>query len=219
MTIASDTTVIMEPPRLRCSPEIPAADQTAAQAVIRDLVDKLTPPTDPLERLRYITIAEDLEWLDGHSAAELLDQPVDRFGGAYCQLSAYTLVVLAAAELRSRGLILNGHERLLLIIRQQAHAEFVNLFSYLSTLWLVPATTEERTAASIGSLLLNLGGEACRPWLSSELPDHGHFLIVAPSTTDPVAAQMAARHPFATHHRCEGITHFAHLATHSLAPC
>lgn len=215
MNFASDTTVIIQPGRRGLSN--PQADRTAAQAVVRALVEKLAPPADPLEHLRYSAIAEDLMWLDGDSVADLLDQPVARFGGAYGQLSAYALVLLAEAELNRQGLELNGRERLLQIISEQAEAEFVDLPKYLSTLWLVPATAEERTAAYIGSLLLNRAGEACRPWLSSDLPDHGHFLILAAATTNPEVGHQVAHLASATHHRCDGVTHLAHLAVHALA--
>ncbi len=221
MTFATDTTVCLEP-RVPHGPDgkqgIPAVERVAAQTIIRALVNKLTPPSDPIERLRFTAIAEDLEWLDGNSAADLLDQPVERFGGAYGQLSAYALAVLAATELRDQKLNLIGHERLLQVIREQAHAEFAHLPNYLSTLWLVPATEAEHTAVYVGSLLMNRSGEACRPWLSNELPDHGRFLIVAGSTTESANCLQSPSQP-SSHHRCDGVTRFTHLAIHSLAPC
>lgn len=196
----------------------PIQDPTPANSPV-ELVARvkswLTCPADPIERLRFATIADDLGWLDGDSVADLLDQPVDRFGGAYAQLSAYSLVVLAVAELVRHGVAPVGRERLLRTIRQQVRNELVHVPPYLSTLWLVPATAEERTAVHVGALLLSRCGEATRPWLPPSLPDHGRFLIVGSEATAPAATA----HPFAAHHRCAGVTDFTHLAIHSPATC
>ncbi len=187
-------------------------DLASAPQLIDRLRDVLGLPADPLERLRFQAIADDLSWLDGDSVADLFDQSEERFGGAYTQLAAYSLVVLAVTKLARRGMVLVGRERLLRIICRQVCAELGDLPLYLSHLWLIPANPAEHAAVHVGALLLNRCGEATRPWLSDDLPDHGRFMIIGSDLS-------ASGHPFAGHHRCVGITDFAHLAIHSPATC
>ena len=190
----------------------PVSTMSSAE-VVTALQARVGHPADPLEHLRFDVIADDLAWFDGNAAADLLDQPMDRFGGAYGQLMAYLLVVLAEAEFARHGWPLVGRERLLRTICEQTGNEFKHLPPYLSTLFLVPATERDRHAAHVGALLLNSCGEASRPWLKPTLPDHGHFLIIG----TPVAT--ATTHPFVAHHRCDGTSDFANLAIHSPAFC
>ena len=167
-------------------------------------------PADPLERLRLETIAEDLARLDGNSAANLLDQPVQRFGGAYRQLPSYVAVVLADGSLRAAGLHLDGREHLLRTVRHQVRSELVRLPAHLTTEWIIPATMEDRTGAHVAALVLARQATICRPWLWQGVPDHGRFLVVG---------ERAATHPLARHHRCEGAFDFARIAARLPMPC
>ncbi len=200
MASLNDTTVFST---TAVHPAMPAALPTE---LVAGIVAAITPPTPALEALRFSEVARDLGRLDGQAVAELLDQPHDRFGGAYLQLPAYSLVVQADAEFRRHGLVLDGRDRLLRTVRQQARGELVRLHFMLSTLWLIPLTADDLTAVHVGSLMLILGSEGARPWLWPGLPDHGRFRLIG----DPASA--AARvHPGLHHHRCEGISDFAHL--------
>lgn len=201
-TAASTTTVMLEPPAQ------PMA--TSAGGICAGILAVIPQPADPLERLRLETIAADLSRLDGNSAADLLDQPLQRFGGAYRQLPSYVAVVLADGSLRAAGLLLEGRERLLRTVRHQTRSELVRLPPHLTTEWIIPATIEDRTAAHVAALVLARQSVICRPWLWPGTPDHGRFLVVG---------ERAATHPLARHHRCEGAFDFARIAARLPMPC
>jgi len=201
-TAASATTVLLDPPA--------HAAATSAGGITADILAVIPQPADPLERLRLETIAADLARLDGDSAADMLDQPLERFGGAYRQLASYVGVVLADGSLRAAGLHLAGRERLMRIVRQQTRAELVRLPAHLTTEWIIPATIEDRPAAHVAALVLARQSVICRPWLWQGVPSHGRFLVVG---------ERAAAHPLARHHRCEGAFDFAHIAARMPMPC
>lgn len=201
-TAASATTVLLEPPTH------PVA--TSAGGICGGIMASIPRPADPLERLRLETIVADLARLDGNSAADLLDQPLQRFGGAYRQLPSYVAVVLADGRLRAAGIHLAGRERLLRIVRQQARSELVRLPPHLTTEWIIPATPEDRTAAHVAALVLARQSVVSRPWLWPGIPDHGRFLVLG---------ERASTHPLARHHRCEGTFDFARIAARLPVPC
>lgn len=201
-TAASATTVLLEP--------LAHAMATSAGGIAAEILATIPQPADPLERLRLETIAADLTRLDGNSAADLLDQPLQRFGGAYRQLPSYVAVVLADGSLRAAGLHLAGRERLLRTVRQQVRSELVRLPAHLTTEWIIPATAEDRTGAHVAALVLARQSVVCRPWLWQGVPDHGRFLVVG---------ERASGHPLARHHRCEGAFDFARIAARLPMPC
>ncbi len=179
------------------------AEVATAPEVVAQLVSAICPPAEPLELLRFTTMADDLSRLDGHAAAALLDQPFDRFGGAYMQLTAYALAAMTEQACARHGLLLTGREHLLRTIRQQIRFELVRIPVFLSALWLLPATAADRTSAYVGSLMLTRSGEVARPWLWDGIPSHGRFRIISP---------QAGAHPAADHHRCDGLIDLAYLA-------
>ena len=198
MRNSSDTTVLLAPARRD------DGDPTLAPEVVVDhAVAALPVPNEPAERLRYLSLVEDLGLLDGFSAAALLHLPTDRFGGAYTLLPCYAAVVEACDALVASGYALPGRELLMHRVREQVRDELARLPQGATALWIVPGHRADRTAAHVAALIMALGGQVARPWLWDGIPANGRFLVVG---------RDATTHPAATHHRCAGAHTFAGIA-------
>lgn len=186
-----------------------ASPQAGIAALVVDASIPLVPrPTQSTsEAERFDDLCAKLADRDGLGAAELLDLPHDRADGAYGQLQCYAVAVVILADCLKQQVTLDGRERLQRIIRQQIRVELARQWFRAATVWLIPATPEERTAAHVGSLLLSRSGIPARPWLWAGLPEHGSFSLLG----DPAGAPLPASHPALSHHRCSGITHFLQL--------
>ena len=159
------------------------------------------------EANRFDGLCAHLADCDGVGASELLDLPHDRLDGAYGQLQCYAVAVVILANFLKQHLPLDGRERLQRIIRQQIRVELARHWFRAATVWLIPATPEERTAAHVGALLLSRSGIAARPWLWAGIPEHGLFSLLG----DPAGPAVPAAHPALSHHRCTGVTNFLQL--------
>ena len=188
---------------------ITAPTQAELAALVVEASVLLVPrPLQPTaEVARFDDLCANLTDRDGLGAAELLDLPHDRANGAYGQLQCYAVAVVILANYLKQQVALDGRERLQRIIRQQIRVELARQWFRAATVWLIPATPEERTAAHVGALLLSRSGIAARPWLWAGLPEHGSFSLLG----DPAGAPSPASHPALSHHRCSGITHFLQL--------
>ena len=185
----------------------PAQAELAASVVEASALLVARPPEPASEVARFDDLCANQGDRDGLAAAELLDMPHDRPDGAYGQLQCYAVAVVILANYLQQRIKLDGRERLQRVIRQQIRVELARQWFRAATVWLIPATTEERTAAHVGALLLSRSGIAARPWLWAGLPEHGSFSLLG----DPAGEPLPASHPALSHHRCSGITHFMQL--------
>lgn len=187
------------------------AGKATAPELVAHLIASIRAPEEPLERLRFATMADDLSRLDGAAAAALIDQPLDRDGGAYGQLACYVLGTLAVAGIAAQGIHLEGRDGLLHVIRQQIRSELVRIPAQLPAVWMIPASVDDGTATYVAALLMLNRGDIAKPWLWSGIPEHGRFHIIGART---------AIHPAVDDPRCAGaldLMRFVHQQRASLS--
>ena len=188
-------------------PTSPSQADLAAMTVKAAILLASRPIKPALEAARFDDLCASLADRNGSRSAELLDLPHDRPDGAYGQLQCYAVAVVILANYLKRQVALDGRERLQRVIRQQVRVELARQWFRAATVWLIPATPEERTAAHVGALLVSRSGIPARPWLWAGLPEHGSFSLLG----DPAGTPVPAWHPALSHHRCTGVTCFLHL--------
>lgn len=166
--------------------------------LVASVATRLECPTDSTEADRFAAIIEALGRQDGVGAAGCFTMPLIQPTGPFPQLSAYTLATLTAECFAVHDVPLAGNTHLLRTIRQMTRTELLRSPSFLPTLWLIPATVEQRTAAHVGALYLTGISQVARPWLWPGYPEDGRFVIVTGSDGE------APIHPAAGHPRCKG---------------
>lgn len=119
-----------------------------------------------------------LSRLDGHAAAEALIQRFAIQGGVNGLLPSYALTVLAARRFINLGWLLDGRDFLLGTIRLQIRSAFTHRAPSAATVWLIPSSHAEHTAAHVGALMQIRRGVDARPWLWPGLPDVGSFHFI-----------------------------------------
>jgi hypothetical protein len=149
---------------------------------------------------------------DGQAAATILIRRFSAAGSAYHLLSVYALTVLVQEQFAASGREFHGSEFLQRTIRQQIRCELVRLPPSEEILWLIPASSADRTAVHVAALILTCRGATARPWLWSGIPEQSYFRIIGASGGTLPAAGSS---------NCVGVSAFADLvlpAMHGAQP-
>lgn len=183
-------------------PEL-TADPYPTFALVSALRSRIARPQSAIESARFDQLSEALCRGSGADAAVALLSPPPTTAGA--RMSAFLLATIATNLCRGRGAHISDEARLLQVVRQEIRNDLASLPTPTTPDWLIPATTTagDRTGAHVAALALNRHGTATRPWLWSQLPAQGCFIIVGAN---------ARHHPAVAHPRCAGIGELAHLA-------
>lgn len=190
------------------SRELPPWQAVAAPAMAAAVLASQAQPRDPKESRRQTAVATALGRLDGNAAAAALTPPENLAQEIMGFLPAYALAVATSASFTRLGLVLDGGERLLRLIRQQIREGLLALGPLSGAAWLVPASADDLSAAHVAALLLTRDGAPARPWLWPGRPDHGPFHILGSEPN----LDRATGHPAASDARCDGILDFTQLA-------
>ncbi len=156
--------------------------------IVDVVMDSIAKPADPVEEQRFTHVASLLGRLDGGAANLLLEQSVARPGGSYLRIPVYGLIVLGLRALQQGGFEVAQGADLLRAIRQQVRHELNHLPIPINTVWLIPATAGDITAAHVASLVLARRGQTDRPWIWTRRPDHNRCVRVTCDGRAPASA-------------------------------